>query len=90
MSCYIILNLYENSIETLVFDIQNTHIICDNSKTIPCRIYDNNDLHIYSIMQKYYVIYTHSIAKYGIIMLSYKMYVYCMVFLVKTHFLHTR
>ena len=42
-------------------------------------IYGTNDLHIYSIMQKHYVIYTHSIytvVKYGIIMVSCKTYEY--------------
>ena len=39
------------------------HVIRDNSKTIPCRfiIYDNNELHICSFMQKHHVIYTHRV-----------------------------
>ena len=38
--------------ETLVFDIQ-THILY---VIIPCRIYDNNDLHIYSIMSYIHIV----------------------------------
>ena len=55
------------------------HILYVIIPTIPSLfiIYDNNDLHICSFMQKRYVIYTQcicSIVKYGISMLSYKMY----------------
>ena len=45
---------------------------------------------IYTTLCKNIMSYIQSIAEYDIITLSYKMYAYCMFFLVKTHFPYTR
>ena len=75
------MEIYGNWYEMLVFvyDIQ-AHILYVIIPNYTISLCDNNELHICKALCHIYIHSIYRVAKYGIIMLSYKMYAYCRFF----------